>query len=75
MKITIYEDQIDSHVHFRMFVNGGLAGSLCMTFNEYHDFINILKQGHIGGIDKITIQDERSTGNERVPIHKTVQWD
>ena len=44
LKIII--DQKDSHVHFRIFFNGGLCGNLCMRRYEYNLFHNILVKGY-----------------------------
>jgi hypothetical protein len=43
MKITLHVDQMDSHAHVRMFINGGLAGKLCMTTTEFTQFMQILR--------------------------------
>lgn len=44
LKIII--DQNDSHVHFRIFFNGGLCGSLTMRQYEYNLFRAILVRGY-----------------------------
>lgn len=39
MKMTIIVDQLDSHTHFRLFINGGLSGNLTMRVEEFNEFI------------------------------------
>jgi len=36
--IIIIEATSPSHVHFKLFVNGGLAGRLTMRVDEFEDF-------------------------------------
>ncbi len=43
MKISICLDQLDSHAHMRLFINGGYAGSLIMRASEYEEFVTILE--------------------------------
>ena len=43
MNYKIIVDQVDSHVHFRVFVNGALAGKLCVRFSEYIEFWGIFQ--------------------------------
>src|SRR5262245_33789974 len=39
MNVAIYIDQADTHVHFRLFVNGALAGSLVLRAGpEFQEF-------------------------------------
>ena len=45
MRLTIYVDQVDSHVHLRLFVNGHLAGKLVLREEEYIPFWALLKAG------------------------------
>ena len=42
-RFTIHVNQADSHVHFRLFVNGTSAGILCMRFDEYFAFKRCLQ--------------------------------
>ena len=42
MSLNIYVDQIDSHVHIRVFMNGGLAGKLILQTEELGDFLDEL---------------------------------
>lgn len=42
-EFTLHIDQHDTHVHFRVFVNGALAGKLCMRGSEYYEFEKIIK--------------------------------
>ena len=44
-RISIYVDQVDSHVKFRVFVNGGLAGRLVVRREEYIPFFGLLTAG------------------------------
>ena len=46
MKITTIVDQNDSHTHFRLFINGGLSGKLCMRTEEFNTFIKIFKNSN-----------------------------
>ena len=42
-KFEIYVDEkSDSHVNFRIFVNGALAGKLCLRVDEFADFRNLI---------------------------------
>lgn len=45
MKLTVYLDQLDSHAHFRLFVNGAKAGDLCVTHDEWFQLRRLLEDG------------------------------
>lgn len=38
MRFNIYYKQLGGHTHMRFFVNGGKAGDLCMTNEEFTVF-------------------------------------
>ena len=50
-------DQADSHVHFRLLVNGGLASKLCMRLLEYFSFKDSLRPDKIPAVS-FTFHDE-----------------
>jgi len=45
MRLSIYVDQVDTHVHLRLFVNGALAGKLILREEEYIPFWGLLLAG------------------------------
>jgi len=45
MRLRICVDQVDTHVHMRVFVNGALAGKLILRYEEYIPFWGLLLAG------------------------------
>ena len=45
MRVGLRLDQLDSHAHFAIFVDGGKAGDLCLRREEYFDFRDALQRG------------------------------
>ena len=41
--LSIYIDQVDSHVHLRVFYNHGLCGKLILRTEEFKDFLDDLE--------------------------------
>jgi len=42
MRISFRLDQLDTHAHFAVFVNGGKAGDLCLRGYEYRELVALL---------------------------------
>ncbi len=45
MRISLRLDQLDSHAHFAVFVDGGKAGDLCLTRDEWNLFRAVVEAG------------------------------
>jgi len=53
-RLTIYIDQVDSHVHMRVFFNHGLAGKLTVRAEEFFSFLDefsLKVEGFFAGLD------------------------
>ena len=59
MRVTLRLDQLDSHAHFAMFVDGGKAGDLCVTRDEWNEFRTALATGCTIHGHAFVINDER----------------
>ncbi|MHA1225284.1 MAG: hypothetical protein ACTSPV_00910 [Candidatus Hodarchaeales archaeon] len=57
-KYTICVDRVDSHVHLRIFINGALAGKLCLRFEEYVPFWGIFSMAEANKPKHYTINFE-----------------
>jgi len=67
MKLLIVVVQLDSHAHFRVFVDGAYAGRLCMREAEFKEFISMhMSQAtveyHLGSIEELA-KRAAQTGN------------
>ena len=59
MRLSVYVDQVDTHVHMRVFVNGALAGKLVTRFEEYPELWGMLEaaMAHKPGRWKVEFHD------------------
>jgi hypothetical protein len=64
MKISLRLDQLDSHAHFALFTNGGKAGDLCMTREEWNEFRTLLESGTRMHGHSYVLNDNRPTLRE-----------
>jgi len=63
-RLSIYVDQVDSHVHLRAFINGALAGKLTLRYEEYIPFWGLLLAG-----------EAAKKGHYKVEFHDHLFWD
>lgn len=59
MKISFRLDQLDSHAHFALYVNGARAGHLCLRADEYREFVWLFEQSIDEYGIEFTLNDNR----------------
>jgi len=67
VKISLRLDQLDSHAHFAVFVNGGKAGDLRLTRDEWPQLAIILERG-CSTVHNFVINDNRKGDHFKVHL-------
>lgn len=59
MRISFRLDQLDSHAHFALFINGAKAGDLCLRDYEYRELVHFMEKGMETSNVCFTLNDNR----------------
>lgn len=58
MRISVEANVQGGHVHMKVFVNGGKAGDLCVTIEEWPEFMRRLNADHYSYDEPSWINEE-----------------
>lgn len=59
MRISFKLNQLDSHAHFAVFVNGAKGGDLCLREYEYRTLVHFIEKCMATRNVQFTINDNR----------------